>query len=134
LIPRKKPTAKYDDGLLSEKSRDDKTAIELFLSGVRASQRFRGRVVIVDVDGRIDDHNVCVVRHGLAPTHESPLREMEFARFCLTVACTRRCVGLRALAARPNIVFDLTDRSAHHRPQYPSPATGTGALCRLDLA
>jgi hypothetical protein len=36
LIPRKKPTAKYDDGLLSEKSRGDRTRLELFLGGIKA--------------------------------------------------------------------------------------------------
>jgi hypothetical protein len=35
LIPRKKPTANNDDGLMSKNSRGDWTAIELFVAGVR---------------------------------------------------------------------------------------------------
>jgi hypothetical protein len=35
LIPRKKPTAKNDDGLMSKNSRGDWTRLELFVEGVR---------------------------------------------------------------------------------------------------
>jgi hypothetical protein len=44
LIPRKKPTAKNDDGLMSKNSRGDWTPLELFIAGVRGweagSRRF----------------------------------------------------------------------------------------------
>jgi hypothetical protein len=36
LIPTKQPTAKTDGGLRPENSRDNKTAIELFLAGLLA--------------------------------------------------------------------------------------------------
>ena len=36
VIPSNKPTAELDDGLVSKNSRDNKTAIELFIAGVRA--------------------------------------------------------------------------------------------------
>ena len=35
VIPRKKPTAKNDDGLMSKNSRGDWTPLELFIAGVR---------------------------------------------------------------------------------------------------
>ena len=36
LIPRGKPTAKYDDGLMSKNSRGDWTPLELFLASVQS--------------------------------------------------------------------------------------------------
>jgi hypothetical protein len=45
LIPRKKPTARNDDGLLSENSRGDRTPLELFLAGIHGWEAWLRRII-----------------------------------------------------------------------------------------